>query len=79
MITAVDLFCGAGGTSSGILKAALDRLQLSIQLVAVNHWKTAINTHSLNHKSIQHICEPVENLHPIEVMNRIFGAPFCAC
>lgn len=59
----VDLFCGAGGTSTGILKASPDA-----DLTAVNHWKTAINTHSLNHPHVKHICEPVENLHPLDLV-----------
>ena len=64
-IVAVDLFCGAGGTSSGILKAAGRR---PIHLTAVNHWRTAINTHSLNHPGVHHLCEPVENIHPLDLV-----------
>lgn len=63
----VDLFCGAGGTSTGILKAC-QQLGLRAQLTAVNHWTTAINTHSLNHPEVRHICEPVENLHPLDLV-----------
>jgi DNA (cytosine-5)-methyltransferase 1 len=63
----VDLFCGAGGTSTGILKAC-DQLGLSANLIAVNHWTTAINTHALNHPTVRHICEPVENLHPLDLV-----------
>lgn len=62
----VDLFCGAGGTSTGILKAA-QRLGVRVNLTAVNHWTTAINTHSLNHPSVTHLCENVENLHPLDL------------
>jgi DNA (cytosine-5)-methyltransferase 1 len=67
MIDVVDLFCGAGGTSTGIIKAAAD-LGLSLRLTAVNHWQTAINTHSLNHPQVRHICEPVENLVPDRII-----------
>jgi DNA (cytosine-5)-methyltransferase 1 len=67
-IEAVDLFCGAGGTSSGILKACRERIRRDIKLTAVNHWATAINTHSLNHPEVRHICEPVENLHPLDLV-----------
>ncbi|HEV2207328.1 MAG TPA: DNA cytosine methyltransferase [Verrucomicrobiae bacterium] len=62
----VDLFCGAGGTSTGILKAA-DRLGRPVALTAVNHWPTAINTHTLNHPRVKHLCESVENLHPLDL------------
>lgn len=63
----VDLFCGAGGTSTGILKAAL-RLDRQVKLTAVNHWQTAINSHTLNHPTITHLCEPVENIHPLDLV-----------
>lgn len=67
-IKAVDLFCGAGGTSTGIIKAATERLHRDINLVAVNHWQTAINSHSLNHPFVKHLCEPVENIHPLDLV-----------
>jgi DNA (cytosine-5)-methyltransferase 1 len=70
----VDLFCGAGGTSTGILQACR-ALGLRVNLTAVNHWDTAVNTHSLNLLSnrakgihVRHICEPVENLWPARVI-----------
>lgn len=64
----VDLFCGAGGTSTGILKACDERLRVPVNLTAVNHWQTAINTHSLNHPRVRHLCESVENLHPLDLV-----------
>src|SRR5688572_19577961 len=63
----VDLFCGLGGQTAGILEAARER-RIKLNLVAVNHWTTAINTHSLNHPNVRHICEPVENLLPAKVI-----------
>ena len=38
---AADLFCGAGGTSTGLLMAARE-LGMKIDLVAINHWELAI-------------------------------------
>lgn len=67
MINVVDLFCGAGGTSTGILKAC-DGLSLPVHLTAVNHWPTAVNTHTLNHPRVTHMCESVENLHPLDLV-----------
>lgn len=67
-VRAVDLFCGAGGTSTGILKACRERLGLAVELIAVNHWQTAINSHSLNHPGVRHLCENVENLHPMDLI-----------
>ena len=66
----VDLFCGAGGTSTGILNAVQKRLHRRVNLIAVNHWKTAINTHSINlsQPCVSHLCEKVENLHPLDLI-----------
>lgn len=66
-ITAVDLFCGAGGTSTGIMLAT-QRMGRRLNLTAVNHWPVAVNTHTLNHPSVTHICESVENLHPMDLV-----------
>lgn len=63
----VDLFCGAGGSSTGFLQAA-EELGINIKLTAVNHWKTAVNSHALNHPQVTHICEDVETLHPRRVV-----------
>lgn len=62
-----DLFCGAGGTSTGILSACADLGQRA-DLLAVNHWTTAINTHSLNHPGVRHICESLDNIAPQRVI-----------
>jgi len=66
-IVAVDLFCGSGGFSTGLLQAAAT-LGLNVNLTAVNHWKTAINSHALNHPSVTHLCEDVETLFPRNVV-----------
>ena len=44
-----DLFCGGGGTSTGMI-AALEARGIDYELVGVNHWDTAIATNKLNHK-----------------------------
>lgn len=62
-ILACDLFCGSGGTSTGLMQAA-EELGLGINLVAVNHWQTAINTHTANHPSVTHYCEDLETVNP---------------
>lgn len=63
----VDLFCGAGGMTTGILRAAARR-RLKLAVTAVNHWDTAVNSHSLNYPQVRHILEPVENLIPAKVV-----------
>ncbi len=62
-----DLVCGAGGTSTGILKAC-DDLGRRVDLLAVNHWTKAIDTHSLNHPEVRHLCESLENFTPTRVI-----------
>jgi site-specific DNA-cytosine methylase len=53
-ITAADLFCGAGGTSTGLMRAvrALGLQDADVDLLAINHWDVAIQTHSANVKQI---------------------------
>ena len=53
-VRAADLFCGAGGTSTGLLRA-VERLGRRVELLAVNHWQDAISTHELNHPGVRHL------------------------
>ena len=55
MIYAADLFCGAGGTSTGLARAAKAR-GVKVELVAVNHWPVAVETHRRNHPWARHLC-----------------------
>ena len=66
-IFVADLFCGAGGTSTGMLKACED-LGYQLKLFAINHWDIAIATHSKNHPSAKHICENLDNVNPHKVV-----------
>lgn len=63
MIRAADLFAGAGGASTG-LRLACQQLGAPLDLVAVNHWPIAVETHSRNHPEVRHFCAPVESLDP---------------
>ena len=58
-----DLFCGAGGTSTGALQAA-NGLGYRVELTAVNHWTRAVETHSANHPDARHLCASVDSLNP---------------
>lgn len=62
-IKAADLFCGAGGTSTGLHFAA-ESLGLKVELVAVNHWEQAVETHAANHPAANHHCEDLTSLDP---------------
>ena len=44
-----DLFCGGGGTSTGMI-AAFEQNGIDYELVGVNHWDRAIETNNLNHR-----------------------------
>lgn len=58
-----DLFCGAGGTSTGIDRA-LTRMGLRYELVCVNHWPVAIATHQLNHPKARHHVQDIATVRP---------------
>jgi DNA (cytosine-5)-methyltransferase 1 len=66
-VQAVDLFCGAGGTSSG-LAVACRALGVSVRLVAINHWDVAIASHRANHPWAEHLCAKIESVDPTEVV-----------
>ena len=68
-ITAVDLFCGAGGTSSGLRKACAD-LGLDLNLVAINHWPVAIETHARMFPNARHRCASVDAVNPRDEVPR---------
>jgi DNA (cytosine-5)-methyltransferase 1 len=76
-IHAADLFCGAGGTSQGYLNAC-QALSARPQLLAVNHWPTAIATHNLNHPGVSHLCDSLENIDPRQSVPEGFLHLLCA-
>ena len=68
----VDLFCGAGGSTTGAIKA-LEELGLGkvgdrIRAIAVNHNKEALATHALNHPEAEHFPCDIETLEPETVL-----------
>lgn len=66
LITA-DLFCGMGGTSTGVFAAA-KRLKRHVRLLAINHWNLAIETHRANHPTAKHLCMNLDGLDPISTL-----------
>lgn len=78
---AIDLFCGAGGTSTGLGMAAAEN-DIKVQLTAVNHWNVAIQTHAKNHPGVRHLCEPIDHINPRRVfpqgrINLLVASPEC--
>jgi len=85
-VTAADLFCGAGGTSTGLVLAVeeMEReygVKINLDLVAVNHWDVAIATHSANHKFAHHKCSGLTGVDPRTVipgyLDLLVASPEC--
>ena len=65
MIYVIDLFCGAGGTTSGAHLAGAE------VLVCVNHDQKAIESHKANHPKALHFTEDVRDKRVIEKIGKI--------
>lgn len=81
----VDLFCGAGGTSTGIEQATIDGQHCAKVVACVNHDAHAIESHAANHPDAMHFTEDIRtlNLAPLvahlqsERANTQRRRPFC--
>ncbi|CAN7392286.1 DNA cytosine methyltransferase [Neorhizobium sp. LjRoot104] len=62
-IKVADLLCGAGGSSAGA-KRALEEMGLEMDLVCVNHWPTAIDTHERNFPEARHYIQDIATVRP---------------
>lgn len=58
----VDLFCGAGGTSTGVELARVNDEQCAKVVACVNHDKNAIASHAANHPDALHFTEDIRTL-----------------
>ena len=58
----IDLFCGAGGTSTGVNTARLDGEQCAKVIACVNHDAHAIASHKANHPEALHFVEDIRTL-----------------
>lgn len=67
MIRAVDLFCGAGGSSTGLAQSVA-AAGLQLDLTAINHWPVAVETHAANHPAARHLCESLDGVDPRKVI-----------
>lgn len=63
----VDLFCGAGGTSTGVERARLNGEKCARVVACVNHDPNAIASHAANHPDTLHFTEDIRtlNLEPL--------------
>jgi DNA (cytosine-5)-methyltransferase 1 len=77
-----DLFCGAGGESTGIVQAGHEA-GWKLDLAAVNHWPTAIETHRMNYPEARAYCHDLASLNPLDVFEAgqrvalLWGSPEC--
>lgn len=58
----IDLFCGAGGTSSGVEYARVDGEKCAKVVACVNHDRNAILSHQANHPDALHFTEDIRTL-----------------
>lgn len=58
----IDLFCGAGGTSTGVEKAMLFGNKCAKVIACVNHDANAIASHAANHPDAVHYTEDIRTL-----------------
>ena len=80
-LTIADLFCGAGGTSSGAVEA-IESLGYAAKLTAINHWPIAIATHTANHPGARHLCTSIDDvkpqsLYPEGALDILWASPAC--
>ncbi len=57
-VTVTDQFCGAGGSSLGAVSAGAE------VVLALNHWKLAIETHNTNFPDTRHECTDISACDP---------------
>lgn len=72
-ITFTDIFCGAGGSSTGLVAAGYE-LKL-----AANHWAKAIETHAANHRDADHLCADINNydMRRLPRTDILWASPIC--
>lgn len=72
-VTVCDLFCGAGGSSTGLVEAGM-RL-----VAAANHSRIAIETHSANHPTAEHLCEDISryDMRRLPRTRVLWASPIC--
>jgi DNA (cytosine-5)-methyltransferase 1 len=58
-LTLTDLFCGAGGSSTGAVQAP----GVSVR-IAANHWQLAVDVHNLNHPTADHATADLHKENP---------------
>lgn len=81
-IQVADLFCGAGGSSTGAEQAIESDLGRVMDLVCANSWDRAIETHQRMHPRARHYCKQVQAIRPREAvpggkLDLLMASPTC--
>lgn len=67
----IDLFCGAGGTSTGVERARVNGEKCARVIACVNHDKNAIASHAANHPNALHFTEDIRTLDLLPLVNHV--------
>lgn len=67
----VDLFCGAGGTSTGVETAKIHGEKCALVVGCVNHDANAIASHAENHPESKHYTEDIRTLDLTELVSHV--------
>lgn len=59
-LTLTDLFCGAGGSSTGAIAVPGVTVRM-----AANHWQLAVDTHNTNHPEADHSCADLSQVNAV--------------
>lgn len=59
MVTITDLFCGAGGSSTGAMQVPDVQVR-----IAANHWQLAVDVHNANHPDADHAAVDLHEENP---------------
>jgi len=67
----IDLFCGGGGTTTGVHNARINGDPCAIVAACINHDENAIRSHKSNHKQTLHFTEDITMLYKTNRMQRL--------
>lgn len=67
----IDLFCGAGGTSTGVERAKYNGNKCAEVIACVNHDPNAIKSHAANHPNAVHYTEDIRTLDLTELSDLV--------
>ena len=67
----IDLFCGAGGTSTGVERAKVNGHKCAKVIACVNHDANAIASHAANHPDALHFTEDIRTLELSPLVNQV--------